>query len=223
MHHPLAALPQPLQRPLSVPPLLSNVAFSSRRRYKQPRRAQQFEGSLPDWVWGAGLGVIVLLFVGGFLLFSQCTGSSSTCDTALKPLGNASDTTARGFADQDVKMGQLVTFLQQGDINGANVLFYQEGTVHNFMHNVDPLIRAKDSDLAKNLCNAVVKLETDMEPAAAQTPQTMANDAIDVRNFLRQGAQKLDLGTPAPTTPAATAGSSPTPTAAGASPTPGHT
>jgi hypothetical protein len=49
-----AALPQ--RHRLRLP--LSSVFYSS-RRWPRRRQARQFDGSVPDWVWGAGLDVIV--------------------------------------------------------------------------------------------------------------------------------------------------------------------
>jgi hypothetical protein len=177
--------------------LLSNVLYTSRRRTTRQRTVHQAQrgGGLPDWVWGGGLGVIVLIFVAAFFLFSRCTGASASCDKALGPLGQSS-LDATGFANEDAGLGHVIDFLNQGDINAANTAFY--GEVHNFMHNADPAIRAKNPDLAKNLCNAVVKLETDIEPANHQTTATMAADAVSVRKYLGDGA--VALGYPRPGT-----------------------
>jgi hypothetical protein len=178
-------------------PPLRNVFFSQRRRTRQRTVKQaQRGGSVPDWVWGAGLGVIVLIFVGGFFLFSSINGASAACDTALKPLPPQSDTSAAGFAAEDVKMGHLIDFLNQGDVSAASDYFYASSDVHAFMHNADPVIRAKDEPTAKNLCNAVIKLETDMDVSARQTTATMAVDATAVRKYLDDGA--VALGYPRP-------------------------
>jgi hypothetical protein len=176
-------------------PPLRNFFFSSRRRTTRQRtiHQQQRGGGLPDWVWGGGLGVIVLIFVGGFLLFSQCSGASAACDKPLSALGQSS-LDATGFVNEDAGLGHVIDFLNQGDTNAANTAFY--GDVHNFMHNADPPIRAKNPNLAKNLCNAVIKLETDLEPAYHQTTATMAADAVLVRGYLDDGA--VALGYPRP-------------------------
>jgi hypothetical protein len=174
--------------------LLSNVLYTSRRRTTRQRTVHQAQrGGLPDWVWGAGLGVIVLIFVAAFFLFSRCSSASAGCDKPLGPLGQSS-LDATGFANEDVALGHVIDFLNQGDINASNTAFY--GNVHNFMHNADPPIRTKNPDLAKNLCNAVIKLETDLEPANHQTYATMAADAVLVRKYLGDGA--VALGFPRP-------------------------
>ncbi len=182
-----------LQRPLR------NVFFSQRRRTRQ-RTAQQAQrgGSLPDWVWGAGLGLIVLIFVGGFFLFSSLSGGSAACDTALKPLPPQSDTSAVGFAKEDGELAHLIDFLNQGDVNAGSDYFYASSDVHAFMHNADPVIRAKDPQIAKNLCTVVFKIETDMDVSAHQSTATMAADATLIRKYLDDGA--VALGYPRPGT-----------------------
>jgi len=191
MPHPVATLPLHRRRQLSLP----NVLFSSRRRYR--RQPQAYQGRLPDWVWGAGLGLIVLVFVAGFFLFSRCTANASTCDNPLKPIGAAAHpTTAEGFQTEDDDLNRLVTALQQGDTNTANALFF--GPAHNFMHTAEPAIREKDEALGKKLCEAVIKFETDFDAPGGPrvTPQQLANEVVAIRNYLRDGA--VVLGFPRP-------------------------
>ena len=181
----------PLARPLQHP--LSNPLLSRRRaRSRGPARGQT---SIPDWVWGAGLGAIVLIFVGGFFLLSNITGGSgSTCDQPLKSIGNAPNADAAGFQETDVGLGHLVGFLQQGDLDGANALFY--GPTHNFMHTAEPAIREKDETLGKNLCEAVIKFETDFDTSGATNLSLLANEVTIVRNYLRDGAEALGFPRP---------------------------
>jgi hypothetical protein len=191
MPHPVTALPLHQQRQLRLP----NVLFSSRRRYRRQPAASQTR--LPDWVWGAGLGVIVLIFVVGFFLFSRITASGSTCDDPLKPILNVATQSndAAGFQQEDVDLNRLVTFIQNGDINGANAIFY--GAPHNFMHTAEPEIRAKNETLGKNLCKAVIKFETDFDTTQSGiTTSQLANEVIVVRDYLRDGA--VALGYPRP-------------------------
>lgn len=191
MPHQVAALPLHPQRQV----LLPNVLFSSRRRYR--RQPAQYQGRLPDWVWGAGLGVIVLLFVAGFFLFSRCNANAATCDNPLKPIGAAAPpNNAEGFQEEDVDLDRLIAALQQGDTNTANALFF--GPAHNFMHTADPEIRAKDEELGKKLCEAVIKFETDFDaaPGVVATPQQLANEVVVIRDYLRDGA--VVLGYPRP-------------------------
>ena len=180
----------PLARPLQHP--LNSPLLSRRRARSRPARGQ---ASIPDWVWGAGLGAIVLIFVSGFFLFSNITGSSgSTCDNPLKPIGNAPDADSAGFQQEDTDLGRLITFLQQSDLNAANALFY--GPAHNFMHTAEPAIRAKNETLGKNLCEAVIKFETDFDTTGRTNPATLANEVTAIRNFLRDGAVALGFSRP---------------------------
>lgn len=178
-------------------PLLSNVAFSSRKRTRYRRGPQSGQTSLPDWVWGAGLGVIVLLFVAGFFIFSQTSGSGSTCDSPLAALTGATHpNTAEGFEQEDTDLGHLADFLRQGDINSANTYWY--GPAHNFMHTAEPEIRAKDETLGKQLCEAVIAFETDFDPApgTALQPDQLAAQVDTIRNHLRDGAVELGFARP---------------------------
>ena len=191
MPHQIAALPHQQQRL----PLLPNVLFSSRRRYR--RQPAQYQGRLPDWVRGAGLGFIVLIFVVGFFLFSRFSASGSTCDSPLKPIvGVATQSNdAAGFQQEDVDLNRLVTFLQQGDVNGANTIFY--GAPHNFMHTAEPEIRAKNEDLGKKLCESVIKFETDFDTTQSGiTSGQLSNEVIVVRDYLRDGAAALGYPRP---------------------------
>jgi hypothetical protein len=164
-----------------------------RTRSRGPARGQT---SIPDWVWGAGLGAIVLIFVGGFFLFSNLGGSSgSICDDPLTPIGDSPPATAEGFREADTGLGRLIGFLQAGDLNAANTLFY--GPPHNFTHTAEPPIREKDEELGKNLCQAVINFENDFDTTGTTDPQVLANEVIIIRNYLRDGAEVL--GFPRPT------------------------
>jgi hypothetical protein len=167
--------------------------MSSRRR----ARTDQPKSQIPDWVWGAGLGIIVLIFVSAFFLFSQLGGATAdACDKALPPLGSLSTIDAAAFAQEDVSLGHVIDLLDQGDLNAAGTIFY--GPVHSFTHNVDPGIRAKDETVAKTLCKAVYKLENDLLVATSHaTTDQLSADTTAVRNALRDGAEVL--GFPRPT------------------------
>jgi hypothetical protein len=169
---------------------LSYVLFSRRRSTK---RYQQ-RGSSSDWIWVLGLGLVALLvFGGGFLLYSTVLngGSSDSCDKALVPL-ETSDVSAKGFVGEDVQMGKMVDQLNAGQLDAANVTFY--GPVHNFTHNADPPVRAKNEQLAKDLCHSVLTLEDDL---AFNAPVLkLSGDAQKVRDLLRNGAEALGYPRP---------------------------
>jgi hypothetical protein len=146
-------------------------------------------------VWGAGLGAIVLIFVGGFFFFTQINGGSgSTCDSALKDIGNAPQADAAGFSQVDTALGQLIISLNKADLNAANAEFY--GPTHNFMHTADPAIRPVNEQLGKKLCEAVIKFETDFDTSGRTSLGLLANEVATIRNLLRDGA--VALGFPRP-------------------------
>jgi hypothetical protein len=138
--------------------------------------------------------VIVLIFVGGFFLFTQAGGGNATCDSPLKPIGSAPDADAAGFQQEDAALGNLIDMLNRADFNGANALFY--GEPHNFMHTAEPVIREKDEDLGKKLCEAVIKFEEDFDTTGRTPTSALVNDVTTVRNYLRDGAEVLGFPRP---------------------------
>ena len=165
---------------------IANTLYS-RRRHRTQR------ATLPDWVWGAGLGVLVLIFVGGFFLIRSVTGGGSggTCDSELSPLGS-SQVDAEAFIQEDADLGRVILLLNGGDRSGAEAAFY--GPVHNFTHNADPPLREVDKDAAKALCEAVVDLEDSLATNAANA--TIAAGVQDVRDRLRDAAEILGYPRP---------------------------
>jgi hypothetical protein len=156
--------------------------MSRRRRYAQQTR-------LPDWVWGAGLGLIVLLFIGAYFLISQATGGSnaSGCDQALPALPGETSTTQEAFQQEDAALGRVIEFLEAGDRAAAEAQFF--GPVHAFTHNIDPELRERDEDLAKELCEAVVDLETALEPRQNTPTDELAILVARVREPLRDASE----------------------------------
>jgi hypothetical protein len=169
----------------------TNVMYFSRRRSRA--RSGQRSGSLPDWVWGAGLGAIVVLFVGAYFLIAAITGTGTAgaCDGPLPPLGT-STVNAEEFIRVDAALGQVISLLDQGDRQTAEASFF--GPTHNFTHNVDPHVREQDEDLAKNLCRAVIALEDNLA-TRAPAPQLSA-DVQRVRELLRDAAAVLGYPRP---------------------------
>jgi hypothetical protein len=154
------------------------------------RRSRSQQTRLPDWVWGAGLGVIVVLFIGAYFFISQATGgggSASGCDTALPPLPGEIATTEEGFQQEDAALGRVIEFLEAGDRAAAEAQFF--GPVHAFTHNIDPELRELDEDLAKELCEAVVDLETALEPRQNISNEELAILVVRVRELLRDASE----------------------------------
>jgi hypothetical protein len=169
---------------------IDSTTLHSRRRAS--RRASS-QTRLPDWVWGAGIGLLVLVFVGGYFAVSGAFGGSGggTCDSALAPLGT-SIIDADAFVEEDAGLGRVIGLLEQGDRQGAEAAFY--GPVHNFMHNVDPPLREVDSGQAKELCRSVIDLENNL--ASRATDLELIGDLEVVREMLRDSAETLGYPRP---------------------------
>jgi hypothetical protein len=164
-----------------------SVAFAGRRRRARSRE------SLPDWAWGLGLGVVALLVVGGILLVGNVTGGSGgQCDEPLPPIGESAAVSAEAFQQEDAALGQVISLLQRGDVAAAESAFY--GPTHNFTHNVDPMVREKDEELAKQLCRAVIELEEDL--ARRVPPFEVTVKMQRVRELLRDSAEALGYPRP---------------------------
>ena len=173
----------------------SELSLASRRRPRRgrPRRRAREGVRLPDWAWGLFLGVVALLVGGGIFVAASggLGGGGGACDKPLVPL-DTSDISAKGFAQEDAGLARVIDLANQGAIDDVESAFY--GPVHNFTHNADPPIREKDPELAKQLCEAVLKIEDHL--AFGATPLEIAVDARGIRDLLRQGAQALGYQSP---------------------------
>jgi hypothetical protein len=164
------------------------VLYSSRRRrYRQARRQ-----SLPDWVWGAGLGVIALIIFGGYFLLTGAFGSEThPCREGQVPLGT-SEISQEAFIEHDIAMGRVIDLLNAGDVTAAQASFY--GPLHNFTHNIDPDVRERDPELAYQLCRTVLDVEEAMPRRV--DPREIAFDMERVRQLLRDAAEILGYERP---------------------------
>ena len=168
--------------------LAANTLYSSRRS-----RAAGHSG-VPDWVWGAGLGVIVLFFVGAFFAVGEFSGGGTggaICDEPLAALDGV-EISAEAFAGEDDALTRVIDMLNLGDRPGAEATFF--GPVHAFTHNVDPPLRERDEDAAKELCEAVTEMETGFSTNAL--PATIAAQIDLVRTLLRDAAETLGYPRP---------------------------
>jgi hypothetical protein len=164
------------------------TAYFSRRRAR--RRASQT--SVPDWVWGLGLGLIVLVFVGGFFAANSLGGGGGGgCDEPLAPLGS-SQIKQETFDEVDVGLTNVLVLLEAGDRAGAEAAFY--GPVHNFTHNVDPPLREVNEDLAKDLCRQVLDVENALSSRASDAE--VAAIVASIQLILRDGAEELGYTRP---------------------------
>jgi hypothetical protein len=148
-----------------------------------------------DRAWGAVIGLIFLVFIGGSFFVGQISGANAGgCDRALAPLPGGTAISAEAFNAEDASLGRVITSFGQGDSATADATFY--GPVHSFMHNVDPPVRLADANIARNLCNTVVQLETDLIAGSNATNSRMADDTTKAREALRDGAVVLGYARP---------------------------
>ena len=162
----------------------------SRRRRADPNQLR-----LPDWVWGVGFGVIVLVFIGGYFAIDRATGSSgggNRCDEELAPLPGSSEVSAEAFQQEDEGLARVIEALERNDRAGADAAFY--GPVHAFTHNVDPTLRAEDEGAAKVLCEEVLEVEEELVVSGSN--EDVLESVIAIRQILREAA--VTLGYPAP-------------------------
>jgi len=160
----------------------------SRRRSRATRHS-----GVPDWVWGAGLGVIALLFVGAFFVVGEISsgGTGGVCNEPLAALDGV-DISAEAFVGEEDALTRVISMLNLGDRTGAEATFF--GPVHAFTHNVDPPLRERDEDAAKELCEAVIEMETGFSTNAP--PATIAAQIDLVRTLLRDAAETLGYARP---------------------------
>lgn len=172
------------------------VVFSRRRSGRRYRQASP-QYRLPDWAWGLGFGILVVLLGGGYFLLTGITGGSGGgCGKALPPLPGNVQVTAEGFQVEDQKLGETLQYLNRGDIDNTFATFY--GDVHAFTHNVDPDIRAVNEEMAKELCERVITVEEayDPPPPAQRSISDMTNSTTALRNHLRDVAEELGFPRP---------------------------
>jgi hypothetical protein len=157
-------------------------------------RRTRTASKVPDWVWGAGLGVLVVIFVGAFFIVRSATGGdSSPCDNDLPPLtSDTPEVNAEAFANEDAALKRVVDMLTAGDRAGAEAAFF--GPVHNLTHAVHPLVREEDEDLGRELCEVVLDLENQLARGASDTSVALNMDRV--RGLMRDAAVRLGYPRP---------------------------
>ena len=135
-------------------------------------------------VIGGGIIVAIVLLAGG-------GGGDNTCDNPLVPLGE-SEISQLGFQTDDVGLTRVIQAASAGNLQAAEDAFF--GDVHNFTHNVDPAIREVDEETAKELCEAVIRIEEEL--AFDLRIDRIAGQATRIRELLRDAAEALGYARP---------------------------
>jgi hypothetical protein len=136
-------------------------------------------------VVGGGIVVGVVLFFGGG------GGAGSPCDNSLASLGQ-SEISQMGFQTEDVGLTRMIQAAQAGDLDGVQSAFF--GDVHNFTHNVDAPLREADEELAKELCEEIIKIEDEF--VIDRRLSVIAGQATRIRELLRDAAEALGFARP---------------------------
>ncbi|MFQ5879060.1 MAG: hypothetical protein ACE5IZ_02655 [Dehalococcoidia bacterium] len=142
-----------------------------------------------DWGWGLALGAIAIGVLVIVVVIVRGLGDGSgggTCDQPLAPLG-LSEMTAAEFKAVDRGLADVAAAARVGSVAGAERAFF--GPVHNFTHNVDPPLRERNPELAKQVCERVLSLEQEFD--VGRRPEQIAAAAEDIRQFLRRAAQDM--------------------------------
>jgi hypothetical protein len=114
---------------------------------------------------------------------------SNVCDRPLPALGSGPISQER-FDKSDADMDQAITLAGRGDVLGAHTaFFYGDALVHDYTHDIDGPLRERNEDLAKALCNRVAQIEAEF--AFRGQSATIAAQAEDIRNLLRQAAREM--------------------------------
>ena len=126
------------------------------------------------------------------LFFGGGGGGVNPCGDPLVGLGE-SDISQTGFLAQDEGLASLIQAASADDLAAAESTFY--GDVQVFTHNVDPQLREADEGLAKDLCQAVVRIEKEFFSDEPRT-SIIATEATLIRDLLRDAAEALGYARP---------------------------
>ena len=92
--------------------LEQHTLFSRRHARRRPQPQGQYR--LPDWIWGLGLGLVILLIIGGFFVITNLGGSGgSTCDNELPRLPGTVEVSAEGVQQEDEALAGAIAFLRR--------------------------------------------------------------------------------------------------------------
>ncbi len=140
------------------------------------------------------LGLLLVIAIGatGAVVFVlDSGGGDGVCDQPLAPIGT-SEVSEESFQSEDVLLTRVVDFASRGNLVAAEGSFFSH--LHGFIHNIDPAIRATDGGLARELCEAVLRIEEEF--AGERRTDTIAAEAAILRDIVRDGAEALGYARP---------------------------
>ena len=137
-------------------------------------------------VGGGVIAAVIFLFAGGG------GGGTSVCDQPLPPRGE-SDISQMGFQAEDAGLARVIDAASAGDLQGAQDAFF--GDVRSFTYGVDQPLREADEGLAKELCEAVNRIEEEFVAAEPKADAITAR-ATRIRELLWDAAEALGYARP---------------------------
>jgi len=150
------------------------------KRFSREWAAAWFKTSLPRMLVAGGFAVA--LFVASSLSgdnnnSDSAQAGSAACMREIPPLSDNPVTDARiGAAAANLRL--VADAAERGDLAMAQTLFF--GKTHNLTHDIDPPLRTADEQLATDLCDSILTLETQL-PSGTNLGliQTSAEDGAD--------------------------------------------
>jgi len=140
-------------------------------------------------ICGGIIAGVIFVFVG------DGGGGNNLCDQPLPPPGE-SEISQLGFQAEDAGLARVIEAASAGDLAAAEeaFLYANNGEVRNFTYDVDQPLREVDEDLAKDLCEAVNRIEEEL--TVNQRVDRVAIEATRVRDLLRDAAVALGYARP---------------------------
>lgn len=134
---------------------------------------------------GGGIVAAIIFVVG------DGGGGNNLCDQPLPPIGE-SDISQPAFQAEDAGLTTVIQAALAGDLPAAQNAF--SGDVRKFTYDVDQRLREVDEELAKELCQAVNRIEEEL--TVNQRADRIAIEATRIRDLLRQAAEALGYARP---------------------------
>lgn len=166
--------------------LIMSFAF-----WRGPQEERRFSGPwFAAWIKASTPRIIVaaLFCAGLFVASSLSNGSDTTADTEicgrnLPPLTDQTITDERIVAGVD-GLRELAEAARDGDVERVRVLIFSDA--HNITHDIDAALRPIDADLARNLCESVLRLENEALDSDSFDPDATAEEAERAAALLEQ-------------------------------------
>jgi len=140
-------------------------------------------------ICGGIIAGVIFVFVG------DGGDGNNFCDQPLLPTGE-SEISQSGFQAEDAGLARVIEAASAGDLQAAEeaFLYANNGEVRNFTYDVDQPLREVDEELAKELCEAVNRIEEGL--ILDQRADRVATEATRIRELIRDAAVALGYARP---------------------------